>query len=91
MSSTIDIGPKNVDGGAFARSLFGAIAIIPVLEAREQHKSGEVSGRRQGSSRQETVRNREGNNVKGRGVTATLTPTYIGTWVTFLPPKPQRD
>jgi hypothetical protein len=35
MSSIIDVGPKNMDGVAFARSFFGTIAIIPVLEAWE--------------------------------------------------------
>jgi hypothetical protein len=35
MPSVIDEGPKNVEGGAFARSLFSAITNVSMLEAKD--------------------------------------------------------
>ena len=48
MSSVMAEGPKNVEGGALARSLFGAIIVVSVLEAWERRKLREVDEQRQG-------------------------------------------
>ena len=41
-------GPENVEGGALARSLFGAITVVSILEAQERRKLREVDEQRQG-------------------------------------------